>query len=112
MSPPRRRACGDAWPVDHGAPAPAPAAPAAAPAAGKQVVRKPRPPPTEYLCPITQEVMADPVSTADGHTYERAAIERWLSKGKRTSPLTGAVLESTALIPNHALRKLIEERKK
>ena len=56
--------------------------------------------------------MCDPVSTADGHTYERAAIERWLSKGKRTSPLTGAVLESTALIPNHALRKLIEERKK
>ena len=56
--------------------------------------------------------MCDPVSTADGHTYERAAIKRWLSKGKRTSPLTGAVLESTALIPNHALRKLIEEHKK
>ena len=52
----------------------------------------PRPPPTEYFCPITQELMFDPVSTADGHTYERAAIKRWLSKGKRTSPLTGAVL--------------------
>ena len=65
-------------------------------------------PPTEYLCPITQELMRDPVSTVDGHTYERAAIERWLSQ-KRTSPSTGAALSSTALIPNHALRKLIEE---
>ena len=71
--------------------------------------RKAMPTPAEYLCPITQEVMHDPVSTADGHTYERTAIERWLSRGKRTSPLTGAVLTSAAVIPNHALRKLIEE---
>ena len=26
--------------------------------------------PPQYLCPITQEVMEDPVTTADGHTYE------------------------------------------
>ena len=52
--------------------------------------------------------MLVPVSTCDGHTYEKAAIERWL-RSKRTSPLTGAPLRSLVLIPNHALRNLIEE---
>jgi hypothetical protein len=33
--------------------------------------------PTEYLCPISSEVMEDPVSTVDGFTYERKNIERW-----------------------------------
>ena len=64
--------------------------------------------PSEYLCPITQEIMVDPVSTSDGHTYERAAIRRWLAR-KHTSPLTGAVLTSTTLVPNHVLRKLIDD---
>ena len=40
--------------------------------------------------------------------YERQAIEGWLSK-KDTSPLTGQRLESKLLIPQHALRSLIEE---
>ena len=52
--------------------------------------------------------MRDPVSTVDGHVYERVAIVRWL-RHKKTSPLTGADLPSTNLIPNIALRKLIEE---
>jgi hypothetical protein len=52
--------------------------------------------------------MRDPVSTVDGHAYERVAIARWLAQ-KRTSPLTGAWLPSTQLIPNHSLRKLIGE---
>lgn len=34
--------------------------------------------PPEFVDCITQEVMKDPVITADGHSYERAAIERWL----------------------------------
>mgnify|MGYP003331044190 CR=1 FL=1 len=33
----------------------------------------------ELLCPITQELMADPVITADGQTYERRAIAAWLN---------------------------------
>ena len=32
---------------------------------------------SSFLCPITQEVMTDPVLTSDGHTYERDAIEHW-----------------------------------
>lgn len=34
--------------------------------------------PNEYLCPITMEIMVDPVIAMDGHTYERVAIENWL----------------------------------
>ena len=61
-------------------------------------------------CPITQQVMSDPVSCADGHTYERAAIEEWLARNHR-SPLTNAKLAHKKLVPNHALRGIIEERK-
>ena len=34
--------------------------------------------PPSFLCPISQEIMRDPVTCADGHSYERASIERWL----------------------------------
>ena len=62
--------------------------------------------PDEYLCPITTEIMTDPVTTLDGFTYERAAITEWL-RTKDTSPKTGATLESKALIPNHLVRSMI-----
>ena len=62
--------------------------------------------PDEYICPITAEIMTDPVSTLDGFTYERAAITEWL-RTKDTSPKTGAKLESKALFPNHSLRIVI-----
>ena len=48
--------------------------------------------------------MGDPVMAADGFTYERAAIADWLARGNATSPMTGAGLESTALVPNLAVR--------
>lgn len=35
---------------------------------------------TMYLCPITTEVMEDPVIAGDGYTYERTAIEQWFKK--------------------------------
>lgn len=28
-------------------------------------------------CPITHELMKDPVMATDGHTYEREAIMKW-----------------------------------
>ena len=61
--------------------------------------------PDEYICPITSEIMTDPVSTLDGFIYERAAITEWL-RTKDTSPKTGATLESKALIPIHSLRSV------
>ena len=68
----------------------------------------PAPVPPQYLCPITGEIMEDPVTTADGHAYERAAIAQWL-QAHDTSPVTNEHLPSMELAPAHALRQLIEE---
>ena len=56
-------------------------------------------PPSELMCPITNEIMEDPVFTEDGQTYERVAIERWLSMND-TAPLTGQKLANRNLTPN------------
>mmetsp|Transcript_55913 Transcript_55913/g.147819 ORF Transcript_55913/g.147819 Transcript_55913/m.147819 type:complete len:169 (+) Transcript_55913:145-651(+) len=66
--------------------------------------------PDEYYCAITMELMTDPVIAADGFSYERAAIQDWLDKGKRTSPKTGALLSHDQLLPNLSLRSLIQDR--
>ena len=60
-------------------------------------------PPPHYSCCITQMVMAEPVFTADGHTYEKEAIEAWLATN-HTSPKTGLVLKDKTLTPNHDKR--------
>jgi hypothetical protein len=64
--------------------------------------------PRLFECPICMEVMYDPVSAADGHTYERGEMERWLEMNK-TSPSTGAQLENLTLTPNYLVRSLIRE---
>ncbi|XP_067004691.2 WD repeat, SAM and U-box domain-containing protein 1 isoform X2 [Anabrus simplex] len=63
--------------------------------------------PHEFLCPITHEVMLDPVICADGFTYERAAINEWFLSGRFTSPMTNAHLSDTKCIPNTALKMAI-----
>jgi hypothetical protein len=60
------------------------------------------------VCVITQELFEDPVFTSDGHTYERWAITKWLTK-KNTSPQTGAPLLDKRLRPNHFARSQISE---
>jgi len=62
--------------------------------------------PDEYICPITAEIMSDPVCLSDGFTYERAAIAQWL-EGHDTSPKTGATLEHKHFFPNTSLRIMI-----
>ena len=74
---------------------------------GRRVLRREASLPPQFLCPITGEIMRDPVTTCDGHAFERAAIERWL-QSHRTSPMTGMRLESTQLVPAISLRQLIE----
>ena len=59
--------------------------------------------PDIFTCPITQDLMIDPVLATDGHTYERRAIEDWLVSHS-TSPMTGAELEMKAVFPNHVVR--------
>ena len=64
--------------------------------------------PPSFYCPISHQVMHDPVVLSDGHSYERRHIETWLGD-RKTSPKTGAVLPSNFMFPNHALRNSIEE---
>mmetsp|Transcript_12578 Transcript_12578/g.18999 ORF Transcript_12578/g.18999 Transcript_12578/m.18999 type:complete len:443 (-) Transcript_12578:295-1623(-) len=68
-------------------------------------------PPDEFLCPITQELMQDPVIAQDGHTYERTAIEAWLTTGNGTSPMTNQPLTSGTLLPNFNLKSQISSWK-
>jgi hypothetical protein len=52
--------------------------------------------------------MREPVVAADGHTYERSAIARWLSTSDK-SPLTGSVLPHKNLVPNYMLLSSLQE---
>jgi hypothetical protein len=64
--------------------------------------------PSDWLCPITLQLMRDPVICADGYTYERTAISTWLSSNA-ISPMTRQALPAAALTPNLALRHTIED---
>ena len=63
--------------------------------------------PTEFLCPITDEVMEYPVTTSQGHTYEWKNIATWFKAGKSKDPMSGINLNNVILYPNHTLRSLI-----
>ena len=64
--------------------------------------------PDDFKCPISLEIMSDPVILTSGHTFDRASIQRWIDAGHRTCPITKLPLpENPSLIPNHALRSLI-----
>ncbi|XP_065878260.1 U-box domain-containing protein 15-like [Euphorbia lathyris] len=65
--------------------------------------------PHEFLCPITLEIMVDPVIVATGQTYERQSITKWLNSNHRTCPKTGQTLDHLSLAPNFALRNLISQ---
>mmetsp|Transcript_45120 Transcript_45120/g.118348 ORF Transcript_45120/g.118348 Transcript_45120/m.118348 type:complete len:402 (+) Transcript_45120:218-1423(+) len=64
--------------------------------------------PHHFFCPISQDIMSDPVRTVDGHTYDRVSIERWFQHN-HTSPLTGLVLPSVSLESHAVLRQQIED---
>ena len=62
-------------------------------------------------CPITNTIFKNPVITPFGQTYEKTAIEEWIQK-YHTSPITKRHLENNNLIPNYALKNLIDEYNK
>jgi hypothetical protein len=62
----------------------------------------------DLICPITHELMEDPVVTADGHSYDRASITRWLRNSDK-SPTTGLRLPHKSLVANNVLRNIIRE---
>ena len=59
-------------------------------------------------CPITQDVMVEPVLGIDGHTYERTAIERSLEL-KQESPLTRTPMTINDLQPNYGIKALCDQ---
>lgn len=65
--------------------------------------------PDDFRCPISLELMKDPVIVSTGQTYERSCIEKWLEAGHGTCPKTQQNLSSTALTPNYVLRSLIAQ---
>jgi len=64
--------------------------------------------PNEFYCPISKEIMRDPVIARDGQSYEREKIIAWFLR-KNISPVTGQILDSTDVISNINLKKLIAE---
>ena len=53
-----------------------------------------------------QVMIRDPVIAADGETYERSALEAWLTHSNR-SPVTGKPLEDKRIVPNITIRNAI-----
>lgn len=62
----------------------------------------------EFFCPISQELLQDPVLACDGHVYEQTHIKRWLVDNN-TSPITGAALKTKDLTPVFAIKKQLDK---
>ena len=63
--------------------------------------------PNEFLCPITCDIMSDPVKCSDGFVYERIAIKEWLMTRRNTSPMTNLEMTDTSLTTCDELRQRI-----
>ncbi|KAG2702694.1 hypothetical protein I3843_06G094700 [Carya illinoinensis] len=64
-------------------------------------------PPEELRCPISLQLMYDPVVIASGQTYERICIEKWIGDGHNTCPKTQQKLSHLSLTPNYCVKGLI-----
>lgn len=64
-------------------------------------------PPEELRCPISLQLMHDPVVIASGQTYERICIEKWFNDGHNTCPKTQQNLSHLCLTPNYCVKGLI-----
>ncbi|XP_077253322.1 RING/U-box superfamily protein with ARM repeat domain-containing protein isoform X2 [Tasmannia lanceolata] len=63
--------------------------------------------PPDFCCPLSLELMSDPVILASGQTYERAFIKKWLDQGLTVCPKTRQTLSRTNLVPNYTVKALI-----
>lgn len=65
--------------------------------------------PNHFRCPISLDLMKDPVTLSTGITYDRESIDAWIEAGNRTCPTTKLVLTTLEPIPNHTIRKMIQD---
>ena len=63
-----------------------------------------------FHCPLTGQVMQDPVTAPSGRSYERVAVEGYIA-AHGTEPFSETALAVSQLVPNAALRKMIEKMK-
>mmetsp|Transcript_2660 Transcript_2660/g.6046 ORF Transcript_2660/g.6046 Transcript_2660/m.6046 type:complete len:361 (+) Transcript_2660:75-1157(+) len=76
-------------------------------------------PPRDLCCPMSLELFTDPVVAADGETYERWWIEKWiLEKSPEVRPRQGTgvispmghgILSHTKLVSNQTVRRLANQ---
>ena len=64
--------------------------------------------PAEFVCPITCDLMSDPVQCSDGFVYEKSAIKEWLLTRRNTSPMTNLEMTDASLIPCDQLKLRID----
>lgn len=64
-------------------------------------------PPEEFRCPISLQLMSDPVIISSGQTYERVCIEKWFEEGHDTCPKTQQKLAHLDVTPNYCVKGLI-----
>lgn len=65
--------------------------------------------PNHFRCPISLDMMKDPVTLSTGITYDRESVERWFDEGNITCPVTNQVVRNFDMIPNHSLRVMIQD---
>jgi hypothetical protein len=63
----------------------------------------------KFVCPLTNSIMIDPVTTREGHTYEREALEKFVARHGSISPFSGKPLREPEFYAN---KKLAWEIKK
>ena len=85
----------------------------------KEQTKQPVPPPLtqpqnvptdieeRLLCPISLEIMQDPVVTPYGHTYDRKNIEEYIDR-YGIDPITRLPLKKESLAPNYTVREMLE----
>ena len=64
-------------------------------------------PPEELRCPISLQLMYDPVIISSGQTYERVCIAKWFSDGHNICPKTQQKLSHLCLTPNYCVKGLV-----
>jgi hypothetical protein len=67
--------------------------------------------PASFVCPLTTQLMEDPVMDLCAHNFERAAITEWLNS-KATHeccPISRKPLTIDDLVPNHILAERIDK---
>ncbi|CAI5966135.1 unnamed protein product [Closterium sp. NIES-65] len=67
------------------------------------------PPMDEYLCPISGDVMEEPVTIASGHTFDLKSIQRFFDEGNKHCPVTQEALDNLEMTRNEDMARSIDE---